>query len=374
MTQQTKAIGIGQWAVGERLQGWQSPDRQFAKSANQRARGFSLVEVLLAIFILGVGVISIASLFPAGIAQQRLSVDDIMGPTVANNAIAIIRSKVRPEDFAYFIPTTGAHPTVQGDSRWARPAFYGLGDGVAPSEASINLFIDADCDTELQYNTDIWTSGAPDIQFTMGERYYPMMPLKNRGDASQGFANSVDGRPQYVWTPMFRRFQGKVLVAIFVYRVNSSNAANYKPSEDQYDPNLPPLPHAYVLQGNGTHPGGPWQAGNSVVMGTTAAGQPFVPNDQNQAWQDARQWIIDENNNIYRVANSFRGTMNPVKNTENVADPLLVEFVRPVPAMANGMKSFVYPANGAVERIWYIPLVDTNGVSLTPVYATVKEL
>lgn len=352
------------------------------RSAKRNA--FSLVEVLLAIFILGVGVISIASLFPAGIAQQRLSVDDIMGPTVANNAIAIIRSKVKPEDFAYTIITTGAgHPMVQGDSLgWLRPAFYGFGNDVTPAEASINLFINADCDTELKYNTDVWTSGAPDIQFTMGERYYPMMPLKDRADAADGFANGVDGRPQYVWTPMFRRFQGKVLVAIFVYRVNSSNAANYKPSADQYEAGLPPLPHRCLLLGGAgppPHPGGPWAAGASVVVGTTAPGQPFVPIDQNQAWQDARQWIIDANNNIYRVANSFRGPA-PVnandksKNTENVADPLIVEFVRPVPAMANGMKAFVYPANGAVERIWYIPLVDTNGVSLTPVYATVKEL
>jgi prepilin-type N-terminal cleavage/methylation domain-containing protein len=348
---------------------------------HQARGGFSLVEVLLAIFILGVGVISIASLFPAGIAQQRLSVDDIMGPTVANNAIAIIRSKVKPDDFAYFIPAAGvAHPTVQGDSRWARPAFYGLGNGVAPSESSINLFIDADCDTELSYSTVKWQNGAPDIRFTLGERCYPMMPLKNRGDAAQGFANNVDGRPQYVWTPMFRRFQGKVLVAIFVYRVNSSNAANYKPSEDQYEPNLPPLPHMYVLQGANGHPGGPWAPNVSVVAGTTAGGQSFVPNDQNQAWQEARQWIIDENNNIYRVASSFRGPAptgpnDKSQNTENIADPVIVEFVRPVPPMATNMKPFMYPAGGAaVNRIWYIPLIDTNGMSLTPVYATVKEL
>ena len=61
--------------------------------------GFSLVEVLLAIFILGIGIISVVSLFPAGIAQQRQSVDDIIGPTVAQNAIATIRTRVRPEDF-----------------------------------------------------------------------------------------------------------------------------------------------------------------------------------------------------------------------------------------------------------------------------------
>src|SRR4030095_6691224 len=58
------------------------------------SRAFSLIEVLLAIFILGVGVISIAALFPAGIAQQRASVDDIIGPTVANNALSLLRTKL----------------------------------------------------------------------------------------------------------------------------------------------------------------------------------------------------------------------------------------------------------------------------------------
>ena len=43
-------------------------------------RAFSLIELLLAIFILGIGVIGIAALCPAGIAQQRQSVDDVLGP------------------------------------------------------------------------------------------------------------------------------------------------------------------------------------------------------------------------------------------------------------------------------------------------------
>ena len=37
----------------------------------------------MAIFILGIGIISIAALFPAGIAQQRRSLDDVTGPVVA---------------------------------------------------------------------------------------------------------------------------------------------------------------------------------------------------------------------------------------------------------------------------------------------------
>ena len=65
-------------------------------------RGFSLIELLLAIFILGIGIISIAAVFPAGIIQQRRAQDDVMGPVVAEEALAVIRSKVSPEDFGTF--------------------------------------------------------------------------------------------------------------------------------------------------------------------------------------------------------------------------------------------------------------------------------
>ena len=47
--------------------------------ASRRSLAFSLIEVLLGVFILGVGVIAIAALFPAGIAKQRQSVDDTIG-------------------------------------------------------------------------------------------------------------------------------------------------------------------------------------------------------------------------------------------------------------------------------------------------------
>jgi prepilin-type N-terminal cleavage/methylation domain-containing protein len=104
-------------------------------------RGFSLVEMLLAIFILGIGVISIASLFPAGIALQRQATDDVVGPIVAKNALATIRSKLSQSDFGSFqdfalqpsyngaiagtFQTRGGLiiPQVAGDWCWMRPGF-----------------------------------------------------------------------------------------------------------------------------------------------------------------------------------------------------------------------------------------------------------
>ena len=73
--------------------------RHGGTKARRHQAGFSLVEVLLAIFIMGLGVIAVAALFPAGIAQQRRSADDIIGPIVANNALAVLRTRLRAEDF-----------------------------------------------------------------------------------------------------------------------------------------------------------------------------------------------------------------------------------------------------------------------------------
>ncbi len=60
----------------------------------QRRFGFSLAEMIIAIFILGIGVISVVSLFPMGLTQQRRSTDAILGPTIANNALEVLRSKL----------------------------------------------------------------------------------------------------------------------------------------------------------------------------------------------------------------------------------------------------------------------------------------
>ena len=49
---------------------------------------FTLVEMLMAIGILAVGVIAIASMFPVGLTQQRRSQDAIVGPTIAGNGVS----------------------------------------------------------------------------------------------------------------------------------------------------------------------------------------------------------------------------------------------------------------------------------------------
>jgi len=385
-------------------------------------RAFSLIEVLLAIFILGVGVISIAALFPAGIAQQRASVDDVLGQTIANNALAIIRTKLKPEDFGNFEQFTPAssnallppRATIPGDFNWLRPAFIFVDDPATPNvdeRGAINVFSAGGFNaTEfpggyndgavastpslfgIPYNRALYGS-APRVIFTQNERYYPTFTQNGTGEK---------GKPQYVWDCMFRKFQGKVLVAIFVYRVTRPGAGSepYIVPPDAGNAQLPPLPIWLDLtalpspQYDTANGAGPWDAfGPDQTMGTaddrlvvgTADGQPYNPDDQAQQWQEPRQWILDGNNNVHRVLS--RARLDESTNSGRVE----VELVRQIPAMPALGVYYVAPGgtqvNDVVRDIWYLPTTvkadptpgspnsgDEFLLTLTPIYATVKEL
>ncbi|MHC4218275.1 MAG: prepilin-type N-terminal cleavage/methylation domain-containing protein, partial [Planctomycetota bacterium] len=241
-----------------------------------RRNGFSLMEVLIAIFILGIGVIGIAALFPAGIAQQRSSVDDVIGPLVADNAMALLRARLEPGDFGTFeeFPALNANLgtvdrrvtplTVPGDWPWMRPGFF-LRDDPATQDlsgapynerGSYDIFsyrytrqmrgLEAPVGQATEFPGGLpdvanvqpenrlygipfnWTRyqfevpeiAEPRVIITQRERYYPMVSTEATG--------SQKSQPLYLWDCMFRRYQGRIHVAIFVYRISSQDGrANY---------------------------------------------------------------------------------------------------------------------------------------------------
>ncbi|MHC4993334.1 MAG: type IV pilus modification PilV family protein [Planctomycetota bacterium] len=333
----------------------------------ERNRGFSLVELLMAIFILGIGVISIASLFPAGIAQQRRSVDDVLGPIVANNALSILRGKLSDGDFAFNI----SGYTVEGDFPWLRPAFFlspgsvnsDFGGNISVPAGSISVFrsYGASTDTDMPYNTLKYGNTPPTIIVTQGERAFPSYPVV--GDPR---------RAQYYWDCMFRRFQGRMQVAIFVYRVTDPQGpeVGYVVASNPSNPDVPPLPVQLDITWDSFPAGNPTP--EAIIPGTP--NNSYNPFDQAQSWQQPRQWILDQNNNIHRVLGAF-----------NDDGDRFVELVRPVPELP-GLQVYAFPSsaqdtngNGLADQdvvgaIWYIPAVDGLGRSLTPVYLAVEEL
>jgi prepilin-type N-terminal cleavage/methylation domain-containing protein len=259
-----------------------------------RVRGFSLVEMLLAIFILGIGVISIAALFPAGIALQRQATDDVVGPIVAKNALSTIRSKLSQSDFGSFydfglvpsynngiagtIKTSGnvIVPQVSGDWCWMRPGFlfdaanngtidvFSAGytrqqlsiqpfppttlkateipDGVAFSgtsslfgipynRARYPLFLDPAAAGTLDPVSQRLRE--PLVTFTQAERSWP-----------QAGSSASNTPPQYYWDCMFRRNGGRVQVAVFVYRVTAPGGDPRPYTVQRSDPALVGTPPA----------------------------------------------------------------------------------------------------------------------------------
>jgi hypothetical protein len=54
-------------------------------------RGISLVEILIGIMVLGIGVISLATIFPIGLLKMRRSVNEVRGTVVARSALSETR-------------------------------------------------------------------------------------------------------------------------------------------------------------------------------------------------------------------------------------------------------------------------------------------
>jgi prepilin-type N-terminal cleavage/methylation domain-containing protein len=402
----------------------------------RRARGFSLVELLLAIFILGIGVISVAAVFPAGIALQRQTNDDTLGPMVAQHAISVLRSRVKQEDFGsfsqfnanilpYFVSPAGGAPiiTVEGDWPWMRPGFIFDNPATAVDEGAIDVFSlvktrqDAGF-TPLPGTQDLvalekaselpdgWGGTAlrgipfnpsrlsvlnpvgigsftrpspePLVLISQKERAWPM-------ESEFGAGNPAD-RPQYHWEVMFRRFQGRVLAAVFVYRVGFPGGQPRPYSVAPADPSLnavdcpsaanrSPLPvmlftpSADATAWKSPLPPVPVGVDPSAIPGTNA-GSTLDLTRPRQMWQIPGQWILDQNNFVHRVLNGRRN-----------AGEGPVRFARPIPAASPAAVYGVRPnVPGAsldsegVATAWYLPIRDARGAVLTPVYILVEEL
>jgi len=404
-------------------------------------RAFSLIEVLLAIFILGIGVIGIAALFPAGIAQQQRTVDDIMGPIVANNALATLRTKISQQDFGSYEdfdcdPAPGHQPcfppeftqigTVRGDWLWRPPAMLFEDDSATPyidEYGAIDIFTFEDdllhsaASTNIPHNPRKYGFSRPKMLVSRGERMYPNSNFVH----NQG----LEDEPQYYWECMFRKFQGRVLVAIFVYRVTVPGSEDfvYTPQPNPADPSIPympyqislagdlasdPLPWTGALSATGILPEyattevpetdpnppsgspGPWASGSNPLSEDFSV---LIETNPNHHWQFTGQWLLDQNNNVHRV---LAGRENDPSQPVDLVDPIPA---MPGPNAYSGRSIYFYdraPASGElgakniVTNLWYLPTrvpvdLDSIGqfappgdrnewVRITPVYLTVEEL
>ena len=485
-------------------------------------RAFTLVELIIAIFILGIGMISIASLFPAGIKQQEIAEDDVYGPLVARHAMELLRTRLKQEDFGCFedfstdtltvrdpiplgnVSATGVVSTIAKDWIWKRPGFVTVDDAsstgcdeagmydifsyystrknvggnrsgttkpLIPSEFTpTTLLSDVAITTTgrnrlygIPYNRRIydelfdvtqpnyaWTyaqngipaSGSipngnnlsanalrePAVFITQRERYWPM-PANAVG---------VTPTPRYVWDCMFRRFNGRILVGMFVYRVIPANglmggnpntmtpyiSAAVTTALDPIISIYPPIPQWVSSRDNSpknlkldqgfskVDQGTIWGAGGlNAKVGGTQWSAYFSPNRDDcgvpgtgpsntnnnpadatsfdptaltysETWQQPGQWMIDQYNNVHHVIEGRR-----------THDDGPVILAKPVPRqpysnalfdsanrdLSSGESLLATPGSGGdaglgIQDLWFVPPYDANGNQILPVYACVEEL
>ena len=369
-------------------------------------------------FILGIGIIGISALFPAGIAQQRQANDDIMGPIVADNAMAILRTKLKPEWFGtmeefgsadLIFPNVSApvthHSTVPGDWEWKRPGFLFkkmTADANIDERGAIDIFSAYYTSNQLggtmgstldlskiatenfdgtgasaplfgiPYNTRL---GIPPVLIFQSERAYP--------NKYSGAGKTK--RPAFYWDCMFRRFAGRIQVAIFVYRVvdGGGEPRDYIVSQGSaaLGTALPPLPLLFDLS---IAPFAPWQFGGLDGLPLTILDNAKVYNPNptttpgnipvEQSWEFPGQWILDEYNTVHRVLTGRRTSKDgPVILTRPVpAHPPLAELFGVT--YTAGTTVGAVPADPGDRFIWFIPVTDPKGFTLVPVYASVQEL
>lgn len=60
-------------------------------TSTSKIRGFTLIEVLLGVLILGLGLLGLASVFPLVVKQQRAAQDTVLGVAAASGAEAVLR-------------------------------------------------------------------------------------------------------------------------------------------------------------------------------------------------------------------------------------------------------------------------------------------
>ena len=97
---------------------------RMSRSGRRGEAGFSLLEVLFAVFILGIGLIMVAAVFPVGADWTRQDWEESMGQVIGRNAVAIIQTKYTRGDLINVDSSIGVvGKSLVGTSLQALPNF-----------------------------------------------------------------------------------------------------------------------------------------------------------------------------------------------------------------------------------------------------------
>lgn len=186
------------------------------------ARGFSLVEVLLAIFILGIGLIMVATIFPVGAKWTRENAEESLAANIARNAEAVIRAK-----YANGIPVA-SDGTLNGI-----PGFY----NTVPLPERAYLF--GQPNPYPAYST--WSKDAtyrPGDRVTDGSNFFRARTSNKNVTPTEGaewrqLADDPAATSLYYWTALVRRSPGaQNRYNLYILVFKKGDAENVFPTPD----------------------------------------------------------------------------------------------------------------------------------------------
>ncbi len=123
---------------------------------------------------------------------------------------------------------------------------------------------------------------------------------------------------------------------------------------------------------------------STTSIGSTVIGTDPQFNEPNptldpyfEGWQAPGQWLLDPYGRIHRVAQGRRNKrQGPVRL--DASDPAAGAELRDLEPGDRGGGPYptrmIQTATDEVRSLWFVPPVDRRGISLTPVYVTVRDL
>ncbi|MCL2645997.1 MAG: prepilin-type N-terminal cleavage/methylation domain-containing protein [Phycisphaerales bacterium] len=123
-------------------------------------RGLTLIEVLIAVFILGIGLIMVITVFPVGGEWTRQATEATIAQNVAQNALAILQTHCPPSSTTVSVATGTVANQIAASNLVAFPGLARTGDStcIPVSEMCYQFGAESPCPADPLKATYFWTA------------------------------------------------------------------------------------------------------------------------------------------------------------------------------------------------------------------------